>query len=165
MPPTSVLQSIHFELQREPLYLVIYSSLLDCHHLSYFSSFLSPSGKLPVRSLKTWINCQVQGLSLQLNLVIYSSLLDLPSHSHGQSAIGDMKKNKTIVIFFFIFIPKWQNSGGNVMTSLKAWINCQVQGLSLQLKNGCLEVPTSSPGSSRFPIWRRQERRPWHTAN
>ena len=24
---------------------------------------------------------------------------------------------------------------------------------------------TSSPGSSRFPIWRRQERRPWHTAN
>ena len=23
---------------------------------------------------------------------------------------------------------------------------------------------TSSPGSSRFPIWRRQERRPWHTA-
>ena len=25
--------------------------------------------------------------------------------------------------------------------------------------------PTSSPGSSRFPIWRRQERRPWHTAN
>ena len=24
--------------------------------------------------------------------------------------------------------------------------------------------PTSSPGSSRFPIWRRQERRPWHTA-
>ena len=26
-------------------------------------------------------------------------------------------------------------------------------------------LPTSSPGSSRFPIWRRQERRPWHTAN
>ena len=25
-------------------------------------------------------------------------------------------------------------------------------------------LPTSSPGSSRFPIWRRQERRPWHTA-
>ena len=24
--------------------------------------------------------------------------------------------------------------------------------------------PTSSPGSSRFPIWRQQERRPWHTA-
>ena len=28
-----------------------------------------------------------------------------------------------------------------------------------------LLIPTSSPGSSRFPIWRRQERRPWHTAN
>ena len=28
-----------------------------------------------------------------------------------------------------------------------------------------LPTITSSPGSSRFPIWRRQERRPWHTAN
>ena len=24
------------------------------------------------------------------------------------------------------------------------------------------KTPTSSPGSSHFPIWRRQERRPWH---
>ena len=33
--------------------------------------------------------------------------------------------------------------------------------------SGCLgqhNIATSSPGSSRFPIWRPQERRPWHTA-
>ena len=46
-----------------------------------------------------------------LYLVIYSSLLDLPSHSHGQFAVGDNEKNKTITTFFFtIFIPKWQTS-------------------------------------------------------
>ena len=32
---------------------------------------------------------------------------DLPSHSHWQLAVGDNEKNKTIVIFVFIFIPKW----------------------------------------------------------
>ena len=32
-------------------------------------------------------------------------------------------------------------------------------------KNSVARIfPTSSPGSSRFPIWRRQARRPWHTA-
>ena len=31
--------------------------------------------------------------------IIYSSLKDLPSHSHGPFAIGDNEKNKTIVIF------------------------------------------------------------------
>ena len=46
-----------------------------------------------------------------LHLVIHSSLLDLPSHSHGPFAVGDNEKNKTIVIFFCtIFIPKWQTS-------------------------------------------------------
>ena len=53
-----------------------------------------------------------------------NSLLDLPSHSYGPFAIGDKEKNKTIVIFFFTFIPKWQNSRVNVMN----------------VKNGCLEV-------------------------
>ena len=53
-----------------------------------------------------------------------NSLLDLPSHSYEPFAIGDKEKNKTIVIFFFTFIPKWQNSRVNVMN----------------VKNGCLEV-------------------------
>ena len=45
-------------------------------------------------------------------------MLDLPSHSHGQFAIGD--NEKTIFVFFFIFIPKGKISRANVMTSLKA---------------------------------------------
>ena len=39
------------------------------------------------------------------------------------------------------------------------------KGKYLQLKCSVSMPATSSPGSSRFPIWRRQERRPWHTAN
>ena len=46
-----------------------------------------------------WLELQENG--------IYSSFLDLPSHWHGQFAFGDNEKNKTIVIFVFIFIPKW----------------------------------------------------------
>ena len=65
----TLLQPIHFQLQRKPLYLVIYSSLKD-----------------------------------------------LSSHSHGHFAIGDNEKNKTIVISF---IPKWQTSRANVMSTLK----------------------------------------------
>ena len=41
-----------------------------------------------------------------LENVIYF-LVAIPSHSHGQFAVGDNEKNKTIVIFVFIFIPKW----------------------------------------------------------
>ena len=40
-------------------------------------------------------------------------------HSHGHFAIGDNEKNKTIAIFSLIFIPKWQTSSANVMSSLK----------------------------------------------
>ena len=43
------------------------------------------------------IHFQLQRKSLYL--VIYSSLFDLPSQSHGQLAIGDNEKNETIVIF------------------------------------------------------------------
>ena len=32
----------------------------------------------------------------------------------------DNEKNKTIVIFFFIFIPKWQTSRANLMSSLRS---------------------------------------------
>ena len=54
-----------------------------------------------------------------LYLVIYSSLLDLPSHLHGQFAIWDNEKNMTISSFF-IFIPKWQTFRADVTTSLKS---------------------------------------------
>ena len=47
-------------------------------------------------------------------------LLDMPSHSHGQFAVGDNEKNKTIFIFVFIFIHKWQTFRANVMASLKS---------------------------------------------
>ena len=33
--------------------------------------------------------------------------LSYTSHSRGQFAVGDNEKNKTIVIFVFIFTPKW----------------------------------------------------------
>ena len=49
-------------------------------------------------------NCPERGFS---GSRFYSNNLDLPSHSHGQLAVGDNEKNKTIVIFVFIFIPKW----------------------------------------------------------
>ena len=68
-------------------------------------------------------------------------MFDLPSHSHGQFAKND--KNETnCQIFFIVFIPKWQTFRANVMSSLKTLnINYQqVQGLSVQLKNGRLEV-------------------------
>ena len=55
-----------------------------------------------------------------LYLVICSSFLDMPSNLHGQFAVGDNEKNKTIVIFVFIFIHKWQTSRANVMASLKS---------------------------------------------
>ena len=35
-------------------------------------------------------------------------------------AVGDNEKNNTIVIFVFIFIPKWQTSRANVIVSLKS---------------------------------------------
>ena len=55
-----------------------------------------------------------------LYLVIYSSLLDLPSHSHGNFAVGDSEKNKTIVIFSSSLSPhEWQTSRANVMSSLQ----------------------------------------------
>ena len=40
-------------------------------------------------------------------------------HSHEHFAIGDNEKNKAIAIFSLIFIPKWQTSSANVMSSLK----------------------------------------------
>ena len=44
--------------------------------------------------------------------------------------------------FFIVFIPKWQTFRANVMSSLKTLnkLPIQVQGLSVQLKNGRLEV-------------------------
>ena len=45
-----------------------------------------------------------------LHLVIYSSLLNLRSHSHEKFAIRDNEKNKTMAIFFFIFIHRTQTS-------------------------------------------------------
>ena len=47
-------------------------------------------------------------------------LFSFASHSHGQFAFEDNEKNETIVIFFFIFIPKWQTSRANVMASLNS---------------------------------------------
>ena len=55
-------------------------------------------------------------------------------HSHGQFAAGDNEKNKRVVIFFFISMPKWQISCANVMTSRKTW------NKSTSTKNGWLEV-------------------------
>ena len=55
-------------------------------------------------------NCPERGFS---GSRFYSNNLDLPSHSHGQLAVGDNEKNKTIVIFVLIFIPKWQTSRAN----------------------------------------------------
>ena len=83
--------------------------------------FLAP--KVPVlrRNKATISSSSTAHFELQrkpLYLVIYSSLLDLPSHSHGQFAIGDNEKNMTMVISFFIFIPKWQTSREIVTTSL-----------------------------------------------
>ena len=40
---------------------------------------------------------------------------------HGQFAIGDNEKTtETIIIFFFIFILKWQTSRANVIANLKS---------------------------------------------
>ena len=55
-------------------------------------------------------------------------------HSHGQFAAGDNEKNKRVVIFFFISMPKWQISCANMMTSRKTW------NKSTSTKNGWLEV-------------------------
>ena len=55
-------------------------------------------------------------------------------HSHGQFAAGDNEKNKRVVIFFFISMPKWQISCANVMTSRKTW------NKSTSTKNGWFEV-------------------------
>ena len=61
--------------------------------------------------LKVWIRHRNQPIfSCNENpffwyLVIYSSLLDLPSHSHGQFAIEDNDKNKTIVILSSSLFP------------------------------------------------------------
>ena len=41
--------------------------------------------------------------------IIYSSLKDLPSHSHGPFAIGDNEKNKTIAYFFISVYPQVAN--------------------------------------------------------
>ena len=48
---------------------------------------------------------------------MYQSALNMDQHepntkevlvkAFGQFAVGDNEKNKTIVIFVFIFIPKW----------------------------------------------------------
>ena len=73
--------------------------------------------------------------------IIYSSLKDLPSHSHGPFAIGDNEKNKRIAIFLHLSL----SPGGKLSVRMscqvqKPWINYQVEGLSVQLKNGRLEV-------------------------
>ena len=54
--------------------------------------------------------------------VIQSRLKDLPSHSHGHLPLGIMKRIRRYHYechIFFIFIPKWQTSRANVMSSLK----------------------------------------------
>ena len=55
--------------------------------------------KCPQRPLNNAVKTPVFG-----NLF---TLLNFPSHSHGQFAVGHNEKNKTIVIFVFIFTPKW----------------------------------------------------------
>ena len=61
--------------------------------------------------LKVWIrHCNQPIFSCNENpffwyLVIYSSLLDSPSHSQGQIAIEDNDKNKTIVILSSSLFP------------------------------------------------------------
>ena len=53
-------------------------------------------------------------------LIFTLTLKDVPSHSHGHFVIEDKEKNKTIVIFSSsLYIPKWQTSRANVMSSLK----------------------------------------------
>ena len=54
-----------------------------------------------------------------LENVIYF-LVAISSHSHGQFAVGDNEKNKTIVILVFTFTPRWQTSRANVLGSLKS---------------------------------------------
>ena len=67
-------------------------------------------------------------------------VLDLPSHSHGHFAIGDNERNKTIVIFSSSLSPSGKRPVRMWCQVEKLWINYQVQGLSVQLKNGRLEV-------------------------
>ena len=65
--------------------------------------------------------------------------MDLSSHSHGQFAIGGNEKTtETIVIFFFIFILKWQTSRANVIANLKGLNKLPETIFSLQLKNGII---------------------------
>ena len=71
------------------------------------------------------------------------SFLDLLSHLHG---------NKTIVLFFFIFIPKWQTSLANVRANLKKLIKLpKTLGLSLKLKNRWLKIQWLYFSSKREP--------------
>ena len=52
-----------------------------------------------------------------------------------------------------------------LMHTCASWLNVANEGdIELNTRREIPYLPTSSPGSSRFPIWRRQERRPWHTA-
>ena len=134
------LRRIQFAIQEEQLYAECgtrYLSKLLCIFSSLFTKNLNKAryniygNLLPVLALKVPVLRRNKATNSStstdpfstatktLAKVIYSSLKDLPSHSHGHFAIGDNKKNKTIAIFFSIVIPKWQTSRANVMSSLK----------------------------------------------
>ena len=57
-----------------------------------------------------------------LYLVIYSSFLDLTSHSHGSLPLGDKDEENMTILLFFSLSPEWQTACANVMANLTKWI-------------------------------------------
>ena len=114
---------------------------IACTEISY--QFLAPKvsvlrWNIPTNSVLQPIHFQLQRKPLG---IIYSSFFDLPSHSQGSLPLGIMKRIRPLLNFLYLY-PQVANfpCESDVRSKKLAWINYQVRGLSVQLKNGRLEV-------------------------
>ena len=126
-------------------------------------------------SLREASNCwhQLRFLgSLQPTPLLIQHLITLSSHLVQNCDLGDGSGVITYPATFVYGILNpanfcWWIQGFRIRKPANDWnpeSKFHRRGIQNPVPGIRINCATSSPGSSRFPIWRRLERRPWHTA-